>query len=330
MATITEIVLGSGDVGSFDKNLEDFDILRDAVVTAGLGGALGDLESELTVFAPNDGAFVDLANTLGYGGNNEQGSLNYIIDSLNLLSAGNPVGLLTEFLTYHVVGEELNASDVLSSKGIITLQGGVLQPKGTPEAPKLKDADKGISNPNIIATDIEADNGIVHVLDGVLFPLSVTDILSQPGTDFEIGNKTSEVFKTHGGADFIEGRGGADTIKLGAGKDVGFGGNGADMVYGGKGQDALGGGAGKDMLVGGRGSDTFIFKEGDARDVIADFGRGNDKIDVSDLGITRFKEIRDDISDKNGNAVINFGDGDRLVLNDFEAANLGANDFIFG
>ena len=64
--TITDIVLESG--GDFDEDRRDYDILLNAVVTADLAEALADPNAELTVFAPNDRAFVQLAKDLGYKG----------------------------------------------------------------------------------------------------------------------------------------------------------------------------------------------------------------------------------------------------------------------
>ena len=63
--TITDIVVASG--GVFDKNRNDFDILLNAVLAAGLEGALADPKADLTVFAPTDKAFIRLARDLGLG-----------------------------------------------------------------------------------------------------------------------------------------------------------------------------------------------------------------------------------------------------------------------
>ncbi len=63
---------------------------------------------------------------------------------------------------------------------------------------------------------------------------------------------------------------------------------GDDMIYGGAGDDSLTGGGDKDALYGGIGRDTFYFKKmqdvttsADTCDVIFDFARGSDKIDLS-------------------------------------------------
>ena len=62
--TLAGLVAASG--GTFDQDATDFDILLNAVQAAGLAGALDDPNAELTVFAPNDGAFVELSQALGF------------------------------------------------------------------------------------------------------------------------------------------------------------------------------------------------------------------------------------------------------------------------
>ena len=97
MANIVNTVVGlSGLPGTTDSNGNDFDLLRDAVLTAGLDTALSDPAATLTVFAPTDSAFIGLAQTLGYGGSDEAGSLGYIVDALTLLGGGDPLPLLQE------------------------------------------------------------------------------------------------------------------------------------------------------------------------------------------------------------------------------------------
>jgi uncharacterized surface protein with fasciclin (FAS1) repeats len=101
-----------------------------------------------TVFAPTDAAFVPLLNELG-------------------LSAGQLLGnraLVTEVLLYHAARGNRASGDVLSSDRIRTLQGGFLYQDGG----VLTDENGRASN--IIAVDIKASNGIIHVIDRVVLP----------------------------------------------------------------------------------------------------------------------------------------------------------------
>lgn len=82
--------------------------------------------------------------------------------------------------------------------------------------------------------------------------------------------------------------------KPGDGNDVLLGFAGNDTLSGGKGSDTIIGGTGKDILTGGEGADVFRFAIGDSkagggvRDIITDFERGVDKLDLASLNITNF------------------------------------------
>jgi serralysin len=95
------------------------------------------------------------------------------------------------------------------------------------------------------------------------------------------GLSTSETLKGNDGNDTIQGNSGSDKI---------LGGNGSDYLYGGSGNDTLTGGAGTDVMSGGSGSDVFDFDKvsemataATTADVIVDFVRGQDKIDLSTI-----------------------------------------------
>jgi len=105
-------------------------------------------EKEYTVFAPTDAAFLALLDELG-------------VTAEQLLS-DKP--MLSRVLRYHIARGELEASEVLAKKRIRTLQGGRLWQN----AGVLTDANGRTSS--IVQTDIQASNGIIHVIDNVLLP----------------------------------------------------------------------------------------------------------------------------------------------------------------
>ena len=103
---------------------------------------------QFTVFAPTDAAFVSLLGELG-------------VTAEQLLSNQ---ALVTQVLLYHVARGNRDSSEVLASSRIRTLNGGFLFQNGG----VLTDANGRTSN--IIAVDIKARNGVIHVIDRVVLP----------------------------------------------------------------------------------------------------------------------------------------------------------------
>jgi serralysin len=319
--TITGIVAASGD---FDRNPNDFDLLLKAVQAAGLAATLDNPAADLTVFAPNDAAFMKLAATLGFTGKTEAQAFDYVVDALTLLSAGkSPIPLLTDILLYHVAPESLQASQVLSQSSIPTVLGPDLGRDGT----SLVDADPGLPNPNLIATDIQAANGVVHVIDGVLIPADLP--LGEKGVDFIIASNKANHISTGAGNDFVDGNGGNDRINLGSGNDVGLGGAGRDQISGGSGNDTINGDSGNDHLCGGAGRDVFVFGTNAGRDIVADFRNGQDQIDLTALGLTQFADLSARIAAKGHDTVISLGEHGNVTLKGVAVGQIDAGDFIF-
>lgn len=106
------------------------------------------------------------------------------------------------------------------------------------------------------------------------------------GNDRLVGGWGNDVLKGDAGRDTLLGESGRDLLDGGSGNDVLQGGSGGDTLKGGDGDDRLRGDSGADKLTGGSGRDRFEFvapgdSRGDARDAIADFRRGHDRIDLS-------------------------------------------------
>ncbi len=139
---------------TFEPNIMDiaaaddrFDTLEAAVKAAGLADTLASADNTFTVFAPTDDAFAALpAGT---------------VESL----LADPQGALTDVLLYHVVAGAQNSGAVLASDSLMTLQGTSLDVN-------LQNGLPYVNNSQIIITDIQAKNGIIHVIDAVLVPTS--------------------------------------------------------------------------------------------------------------------------------------------------------------
>jgi uncharacterized surface protein with fasciclin (FAS1) repeats len=168
--TITGIVAASG--GEFDNKGADFDILLTAVLAAGLEGALADEAASLTVFAPNDRAFIRTARDLGFEGTDEEGAWNFLVAAFTELGNGDPIPVLTNVLLYHVAPEKLGPIQVIFGGPIDTLlEGATVQPRFL----SLIDNDPDIKNPrlNLRRMNIQASNGVIHVINRVLIPINL-------------------------------------------------------------------------------------------------------------------------------------------------------------
>ena len=120
-----------------------FSILVSAVVKAGLVETLNG-NGPFTVFAPTNAAFEALFTTLGVSG---------IAD----LTAND----LIPILQYHVVSGNVKSTQ-LTAGNVPTLNGDI--------SVSLSPSPAINANSNIVLTDVQGKNGIVHVIDRVLLP----------------------------------------------------------------------------------------------------------------------------------------------------------------
>ena len=113
-------------------------------------------------------------------------------------------------------------------------------------------------------------------------------LMGAAGNDTLNGGAGDDSLDGGPGLDLIHGGTGNDTARGGDSNDTMFGDAGSDQLFGDAGNDVLLGGAGKDFLTGGAGSDIFKFNGTSesttvAFDVIQDFVKGVDKIDLSTI-----------------------------------------------
>jgi uncharacterized surface protein with fasciclin (FAS1) repeats len=127
-----------------------FTTLLAAVEAAGLTATL-EGDGPFTVFAPDDDAFAKIPS-----------------DAIEALLADTD--LLAQVLTYHVVPSRVTAADVVGLASAATVNGKALSISVTAGSVMVDGA-------NVIATDIEAGNGVIHVIDDVLFPQPILDLV---------------------------------------------------------------------------------------------------------------------------------------------------------
>jgi serralysin len=101
----------------------------------------------------------------------------------------------------------------------------------------------------------------------------------------------------------------------------------ANFLLGGDGNDLLNGKGGNDVLFGEAGNDTFVLEIGTGGDVIGDFVRGQDKLDLSAFGLT-FAQLQANFVQDGNVGAINLGGGDLVVLHNITMSQLTASDFI--
>jgi uncharacterized surface protein with fasciclin (FAS1) repeats len=129
---------------------DDFETLVAAVTAADLVETLSG-EGPFTVFAPVDAAFEALpagtVDTLLKPENKEQ---------------------LTAILTYHVVAGEVMSSDLTDGQKVTTVQGAELTVGIDGGTVTLTDATG--ATVEVVSADVDASNGVIHAIDGVLMP----------------------------------------------------------------------------------------------------------------------------------------------------------------
>lgn len=119
----------------------DFSTLVAAVQAAGLAETLSD-SGPFTVFAPNNAAFAKLP----------AGTVEALLQDTNKLR---------QILLYHVVSGRVRSTD-LQAGPVATVQGATVE-VDLADGVKINDA-------KVIAADVEAGNGVIHVIDTVLLP----------------------------------------------------------------------------------------------------------------------------------------------------------------
>ncbi|MDX2117591.1 MAG: fasciclin domain-containing protein [Planctomycetota bacterium] len=147
----TKLTLVSHENGA-EKDIVDtavaagkFNTLAAALKAAGLVDTLKG-KGPFTVFAPTDEAFAKLGTA-----------------TLESLLKPENKAKLTSILTYHVVAGEVKAADVVKLSNATTVNGQRVDIKA-------KDGKVSVDGANVIATDVAATNGVIHVIDTVILP----------------------------------------------------------------------------------------------------------------------------------------------------------------
>ena len=132
-----------GTIVDIASSNEDFSTLVTAVTEAGLVETLSG-KGPFTVFAPTNEAFEALP----------EGTLDTLL--------ADPQGALTDVLSLHVISGEVN------SEAAIAAAGTNVETLGGPVAVALDGDNLTVGGATVVTTDIEASNGVIHVIDAVI------------------------------------------------------------------------------------------------------------------------------------------------------------------
>lgn len=150
VTTIVDVAVSNGN----------FTTLVTALQVTGLDVTLSDTDSTFTVFAPTDDAFALLGT-----------------DTIDALLADTDT--LSNILTYHVISGEVNAEAAVASAG-----SRVEMVNGNFVGLSLDGDNLLVNTATVVTTDIQTDNGIIHVIDAVLMPPA------------DMGSPTSNIVET--------------------------------------------------------------------------------------------------------------------------------------
>ncbi len=151
----------------------DFDILTQAVIAAGLLEALDDdgLPFDVTVFAPTDAAFAKLAQDLSGVRPTSEAQTFDIIASVGIAT-------VTDVLLYHVIEGEVFYSTALTLDGanVPTLLGPTFE-VGVMSNTRIMLIDQDPNDANAVVNrrvaDIDASNGVIHAVSRVMRPIDL-------------------------------------------------------------------------------------------------------------------------------------------------------------
>jgi uncharacterized surface protein with fasciclin (FAS1) repeats len=132
------------DIVDIAAGNEAFSTLVAAVTAAGLVDTLKG-EGPFTVFAPTDDAFAALP----------EGTVEALLEDIPTLTA---------ILTYHVVGAQAMSGDLAAGcNDVDTVNGAAV-------TICVNDGAVTVNGANVVTADIEASNGVIHVIDAVILP----------------------------------------------------------------------------------------------------------------------------------------------------------------
>ncbi len=149
------------------------------------------------------------------------------------------------------------------------------------------------------------------------------------GDDVIDGGNDDDFVYGNEGNDTLTGGDGEDDIRGGTGNDSLWGGSGNDFMMGDAGDDVLSMGPGNDTASGGAGADVFEFRMnasgGGGFNTVQDFTDGQDRLDLSDYGISFAQLV---VIERSWGTRIDMSDGQQIALQHLDAGDFDISDVI--
>jgi uncharacterized surface protein with fasciclin (FAS1) repeats len=147
--------------------LNGFSALIAAAQRAGLDDDLAAAGANVTVFAPTNAAFATLATQLGFA------------DATAMVNALPPAAL-ANILSYHLLPARRTAADLVAggaTQATAYSFGGSAATLGVATTGGVRLTDAALTQANVTSTNVEASNGLIHVVDKVLVPPGVLNVV---------------------------------------------------------------------------------------------------------------------------------------------------------
>lgn len=139
------------DIVDIAAGNKDFSTLVSLVKAAGLVDTLKG-KGPFTVLAPTNAAFAKVPKAV-------------------LEKLGADKALLTKVLTYHVIAGEVYAKDLKNGITPKTVEGETVKVTIKGKTVKFNQA-------KVVIADVKASNGVIHAIDAVILPVSITKMLA--------------------------------------------------------------------------------------------------------------------------------------------------------
>lgn len=163
---VTAPVPMQGNIADVAKD-KGFTALLAAVTKAGVGSTFTNANAQLTVFAPTDQAFANLAKQFGFA------DATAMVDAL-------PASALQSILNYHVLAAKKTAADLKAggaTQATAYTYANAPATLGFDFAGGVKITDAALTSATVVTPDVAASNGVIHAIDKVLVPPGVLNIV---------------------------------------------------------------------------------------------------------------------------------------------------------